>query len=279
MRNYMISGMLVSTIILLLGGSTLFAQRDTLWVEWNGENQLFVLHEVQPGETLYALSRYYGASVGQMEKANQITPENLSAGDTLRIGIDKTALLPVCRLKGLRPKSLQAVVAYKTRPGDNAYHISKRIFMQDQKCLFPDKAAETVKVGQVIVGGYFHSHNSWKQYEKDERMDAPVDGNQKSLEDAFWSQRTNRKAYHRNGAAKVMQGEPTAGYLVLMDELAQNTIVHLMNPMNNRECYAKVVGELPLKMKKENIIVVSELVMRNLNVRDERFRVFVEYFK
>jgi murein DD-endopeptidase MepM/ murein hydrolase activator NlpD len=279
MRNYIFSRILLSAAVVVLGCTSLIAQRDTLWIEYKGENELFVLHEVQPGETLYALSRYYGSSVGQLEKVNQVTPEDLRVGDTLRIGIDQSALLPVCRLKGMRPKSLQAVVAYRTKPGDNAYHISKRIFSQDQKCLFPDHTAEALGVGQVIVGGYFHSHNSWQKYEEENKQKATMDADQKSLEEAFWAQRNNRKAYHRNGAARVMEGEPTEGYLVLMDDLPLNTTIHLMNPMNNRECYAKVVGELPLKMKKENIIVVSELVMRKLNVRDDRFRVFVEYFR
>lgn len=279
MRNYIFSSILLTAFAFLLGYSKLLGQRDTLWIEWKGENQMIVLHEVQPGETLYALSRFYGASVGQLEKDNRVTPEDLTVGDTLRIGIDHSAVLPVCRLKGMRPKSLQAVVAYKIKPGDNAYHISKRIFMQDQKCLFTDEFAQELKVGEVVVGGYFHSHNSWQQYKKGNAHQKSMDEGQQSLEEVFWTQKTGLKAYHRNGAARVMEGEPTEGYLVLMDDLPVNTIVHLMNPMNNRECYAKVVGELPLKMKKENIIVVSELVMRNLNVRDERFRVFVEYFK
>lgn len=279
MRNYRLNKILLPFLFFSIALTSLIAQRDTLWVEWQGEKELFVLHEVQPGETLYALSRFYGATVNQIEKANGVQPEDLAVGDTLRIGIDREAVLPVCRLKGMRPKSLQAVVAYRAKPGDNAFHISKRIFTQDQNCLFPPKKAKDLRVGDVVVGGYFHSHNSWMKYQSNKTFNYTMDADQKALEESFWAQRENRKAHHANGAAKVMEGESTDAYLVLMDGLPINTTVHLMNYMNNRDCYAKVVGEIPLKLKKENIIVVSELVMRKLDVRDERFRVFVEYFK
>ncbi len=51
----------------------------------NDENGIFILHQVDAKETLYALSRRYGTSVASIIDHNQITGNSLSVGSILRI--------------------------------------------------------------------------------------------------------------------------------------------------------------------------------------------------
>ncbi len=60
------------------------ADVDSIGIE-NEESGIYVLHRVDPQETLYALSRRYGTSVESIVENNQIAGNSLSVGSVLRI--------------------------------------------------------------------------------------------------------------------------------------------------------------------------------------------------
>ena len=66
--------------------STFGMPQDSLRTE-NIEGRLFVIHEVEPQETLFALSRRYNVSVEDIKLNNPIVAEGLKVGDILRIPI------------------------------------------------------------------------------------------------------------------------------------------------------------------------------------------------
>jgi LysM repeat protein len=69
---------------LIFGFSIYGIDQDSIGVV-SERDELFVLHKVEPQETLYALSRRYRIPVESIVENNQITGNNLSVGSVLRI--------------------------------------------------------------------------------------------------------------------------------------------------------------------------------------------------
>lgn len=60
------------------------SEADSIGVE-SKDDQIYVLHRVEAKETLYSLSRRYGATIASIVENNQITANNLTVGEILRI--------------------------------------------------------------------------------------------------------------------------------------------------------------------------------------------------
>lgn len=86
MRCKLIIGCLTSMSCLLIGiNSYATAWIDSVGIERNA-GEIFVLHEVSEGETLFAISQRYHVSIEDLEELNKkVNLKKLSIGDTLRI--------------------------------------------------------------------------------------------------------------------------------------------------------------------------------------------------
>lgn len=91
------------------------SEADSIGIEQE-DDEIFVLHRVEPKETLYSLSRRYGASVESIVENNQISDNNLSVGAILRIpwsrGVSHIVepgetLYSISRLYGVSIESIQ----------------------------------------------------------------------------------------------------------------------------------------------------------------------------
>ncbi len=86
---------LVLTFFVLFGFSinSKASTFDSLRVERVGD-QSFILHEVDPKETLFGISRRYQASVGDIVNANEVLKAGLQIGQTIRIPFIPKSALP-----------------------------------------------------------------------------------------------------------------------------------------------------------------------------------------
>lgn len=75
------------------------------------ENDAYEIHKVQPGETLYGISRKYEVSVGDIKALNDLQDNNLSTGQELKIKE--------------KPTQKENKV-YTVQPGDTLYGISRK---------------------------------------------------------------------------------------------------------------------------------------------------------
>lgn len=86
---------LVLTLFILFGFSinSNASNFDSLRVERVGE-QSYIMHEVDPKETLFGISRRYQASVGDIVNANEVLKAGLQIGQTIRIPFIPKSALP-----------------------------------------------------------------------------------------------------------------------------------------------------------------------------------------
>ncbi|MEB2780608.1 LysM peptidoglycan-binding domain-containing protein [Algoriphagus sp. C2-6-M1] len=104
-------------LILLLSSSLSMASElssiDSVGVERIGE-QSYILHEVDPKETLFGISRRYKAAVGDIVNANPVLKEGLKIGQTIKVPFVSMAELPA------------GSVLHNVVPGETLFSISKK---------------------------------------------------------------------------------------------------------------------------------------------------------
>lgn len=271
MRNY--TTRFLGMLILCIGIIEVQAQiqaKDTIWVDYSQDHGLHVKHVVSKGETLYALSKIFNSEVDRLREINMLEDNNIRLSDTLLLPLSVQDIAFNCRLDEMRAKGPASVVVYRVRPGDNIFHIHHRVFEKKSDCLVSHLEAKNgLKFDQLLSVGLWRPSLSEEPWSKSTESD---------LEEQFWNQMTGKKVKYAQGAAKLSPSKLNKAY-VLFDGAEKGSIIRLSNPMNTQVCYAEVVGEIPIKLKRDNILVVSQLVLNALGARDERFRISVEFFE
>lgn len=135
-------GVLLMTLLLSL--NTLIVQagvQDSIGVE-KKDGKRFVLHRLEAKETLYALSRRYGAGVEDIKKANpDVNMNELKIGQVLRIpSPEKTEVAN-------KNTSTHIVIA-----GETLYSIAKRynVSVEEMKKINPN-AANGLSIGDELI--------------------------------------------------------------------------------------------------------------------------------
>ena len=78
------AGLLVGLLLLITGLNARTALPDSLGIVVEG-GKTFVIHQVDPGETLFALSRRYKVGVAEIQSANAMNDAGLRVGQKLKI--------------------------------------------------------------------------------------------------------------------------------------------------------------------------------------------------
>ncbi|EIM78436.1 peptidoglycan-binding lysin domain-containing protein [Nitritalea halalkaliphila LW7] len=114
------------------------AALDSVGIERKG-NQTFVLHDVAPKETLFGLSRRYGATVNDIIQQNDLK-DGLKIGQRIRIPIVLAAELP------------SDARAHQVQPGETLFAISRRyeVAVDDLK-RWNNLVGNDISVGQQLV--------------------------------------------------------------------------------------------------------------------------------
>lgn len=108
--------------------------------------QAWIIHEVEPKETLYSLAKRYGVSVEEIQAANP-TLKSLRIGDLVRIPYKQYK--PV--LYSARRDSLRGVKQHIVQTGETLYRISKMygVEIEDIK-RWNNLIDNAIRVGQVL---------------------------------------------------------------------------------------------------------------------------------
>lgn len=148
-------------LLLLITSANVWAltqPTDSVGVE-RRKGQLFILHKVEGGETLYSISREYGAPVKELINANENVPINdLAIGDTLRVPyishaarVDQQKILAVHEVQSsetlysISRKYEVDVQEIKTwnQLGNQPLAIGQRLIIYDKSGTEPEKTITT----------------------------------------------------------------------------------------------------------------------------------------
>ena len=112
---------------------------DSVGVERIG-NQSFIIHEVEPKETLFGISRRYQAPVGDIVDANPALKSGLKIGQTIKVPFIPKSELPA------------GAVLHKVVPGETLFSISKKYGVSvDEVMKANELKGNDLSVGQSLI--------------------------------------------------------------------------------------------------------------------------------
>lgn len=112
---------------------------DSVGVERVGDKS-YILHQVDPKETLFGISRRYGAPVNEIVSANEALKQGLKIGQTIKVPFIPKADLP------------SGSILHKVAPGETLFSISQyHSVTVDQVKQSNDLKGNDLSVGQSLI--------------------------------------------------------------------------------------------------------------------------------
>ncbi len=136
---------LISFVVLFLFFSITWANAselnagDSIGVERVGD-KTYILHQVSPQETLFAISRKYQVPVGEIQSSNEVLKQGLKIGQTIRV--------PYIAKSELE----KGTTLHKVAPGETLFSISKKYNVSvDSLKQWNKLLGNDLSIGQALV--------------------------------------------------------------------------------------------------------------------------------
>jgi LysM repeat protein len=270
------------------------------------DGKVFILHKVDPKETLFSISKKYGASVDDLKKYNTAIASGLKVGQIIKVPAKASASKTPdnTNIKQVQNTNISAAntKSHKVAAKETLYSISKKygISVDDIKKANPDIAAG-LKPGMVInipskvtQANISTEPDNVKKDKKDKQdishVISDVENNNtnvtvsKNQEDLSGIKPSSSKSTEggytkitETGVAEMMEDNAsTPKYLALHRTAAVGTIVEVLNQSNNQKIFVKVIGPLTDPVESNIIIRLSQKAFQRLT-GDKKIKVEISY--
>lgn len=274
---------------------------DSLGVkEINGHR--FVIHKVQQGEGYYALHRRYGVEVEQIRQANPDLGLALPLGALVLVPLEAlpVEVLPPSQTAELHTQVeiptpeftplpvVDQPIRHRVNAGETLYSLARRynVAVEDLRKWnrLPDN---NIQPNQELV---------IRQKAGDKKPKAPEEGQPMAI--LIWSDHNyattfdSLKWVHGTTQKQVKQVQQTVvasnivggpaisnKFLALHATAPSGTIIRLVNPMNHRIAFVKVVGSLPARNPEGSQIKITKALADKLGVLDTLYQLEAEYYE
>ncbi len=238
------------------------------------------IHVVQPGETLYSISKKYDVKLKELRKWNNLSDNNISPG--LQLKLRKDRYEPI-------GSEVEIRVSEDSIEKDSA-EVEMDPFAGFEKYLV--RTRETLSTIANKIGVKIDSLRFWNELESDYLrigqqlyFKASEETKANSLIEPKKKKRTqiDENGFERvyeEGVASVIQSMKTTRFLALHRTLPIGTNLKVRNLMNNQIVHVKVVGKLPGTGLNKNLLLrLSQPAYDQLGILDSKSRVEVSYSK
>jgi len=288
MNRYLIWAMFLWLPLNLLGktnfdltGDSLnyLTPQDTIFLSTGLYGQKVFVHEMEPNQTLYSLSKFYGLTLDELYYYN---PEN--EGGKYGIGSKIKVPVPNRSIIRFKPKnydgSSYVPLYYVVKKGETMYHVAQRIFkmpidtlMDRNKMIgYELSIGQKLRIGWMSIEGIPDGHRQFKGH--------PMWQKSYAYKMKYALQKRHKKEYNRKGPAVYIEGTKSTSDLFVMHKHAPiGSIIQVNNPMKRRTVYAKVIARTPASYDSNVEIVVSPRVGKMLGARDRKFYVKTKYLR
>ncbi len=260
------------------GAEPILTWRDSvLLTSENGQKYLH--HIVKPRQTLFGLSRFYGLSLEEFYYFNPDLRQdpNLRAGTLLKVPIPNRAIRRYPNAFFEREK--YAPLFYVVQPGENLFHIARRIFDMPIDTLRARNRLQNDNLypGQMLHVGWMEVSGIPAEW----RTASPVElVSEQNHRDSFERERERYTEHTGQGACFWNRdSNEKDGFYALHREAVIGTTIAVTNPMSGVVVHARVIGRIPSTYEPNIEVVLSPAAARQLRALDPRFFVRTRYFK
>lgn len=284
-----LSLLLVFSSLVIVAQSSLVTQPDTLWIEVDQDERAFILQPIETGTTFYKIANQYGIDISQLTVLNQnYKSDDLDIGSKINIPFEAIR----DTIEFMQPTEAAYILCYQVKPKENMFRISRIYFDMQTKDLLNinQMRRHDLSVDQILTIGYLR-----KAKEPDTSAVIASDTSGIHPDSIFLSNdqaqvmRSPLDEYRENHipisfgkgvAFWDKSAEESNRYYVLHATARLNSLMEIVNPMNQRKVFAKVVGNIPKNSYTNDIqIVVSSAVAKKLGVLDSRFYTTYQYIR
>lgn len=238
-----------------------------------------ISHTVEPGQTLYFISKKYDLSIDELRKYN---PEIL---DDLIIKPEQVLLIPVANSPTKIDKDSYKIHVVQTK--ETLYSIAQKYDTKVTELIGLNnlenagiKIGQELKVQKLNVNDEAMFSANMDEKLKEKKKNNPSKENSvvmsedvKLYKQLFESYDNGTNQLNKDkGIGNYLDGNSSGAYLAMVDNVPAEQIVKLRNLMNNRVIYLKVVGPVSTKDADKNIAIkISKSAANDLNIIEDRF--------
>lgn len=239
-----------------------------------------ISHKVEPGQTLYFISKKYDLSIDELRKSNPIIEDDL---------IIKPAQVLIIPVKN-----------EPTKLDDNAYKIH---VIQTKETLFSISQMYNIEISELIrLNNLENASIDIGQELKVQKLDVnnaaiytnPTAITGESSEKEIKKEKPKQQEFNEDvllykqlfdsydtegyqinqdkGIGNYLDGSSSGAYLAMVNNVNTEQIIKVRNLMNNKVIYLKVVGPVSSKDADKNIAIkISKSAANDLNIIEDRF--------
>ncbi len=254
--------------------------KDTIFLHVDDFGNKIFEHQMERGQTLYSLARFYGLKInGLLSYNTHLDPEiGFAPGTIINIPIPDSSILKTCETG--YPKAGHVPVRYVVKRGDTFYHIAKHFFNIPLDTLQKWNNLENTMMfsGMQLHVGYLSLDGIPDSLQLSNA--SPLAAKMLGLQREFDYRKSYDETSFQNGAAYWQREKTGKSDLYCLHRYAPvGSVVHIKNPMRNKQIYAKVIAPIPDRAYGDDIIIVlSPSVAKLLGARDPKFYVELEYY-
>ncbi len=267
-------------VVVPLHNYRFLSPQDSIFLSFDYFNQKVFQHVAGAGQTLYAISRYYGLPLEELYFYNPgLRDGALQPGQPVTIPLPNRAIIRY-QTPGF-DTTHHAPVYYVVRQGDTMYNICRRHFRMPVDTIRLRNRLDdiTLRPGQVLHVGWMSIEGIPEEFRQN-AMDPLTRLNSAMREAYYQSTAMGPTAEQRGAAFWKKDSRENSDFYALHRYAALNSVIEVENPMTNRRVYLKVIGRIPDRAYEDEVVVVlSPLAAKTLLAKDPRFFVRVTYPK
>jgi len=252
--------------------------KDTIFLKVDDFGNKLFGHQMEPGQTLFSMSKFYGLKVDAVLAFNSELDRDNYHYQTINVPIPDSAIIKEWD-EGY-PRAGFVPVFYVVKHGDNFYRISKHFFgiPMDTLKMWNGLEKTMMFTGMKLHVGYMSMSGITDSLQI--ANSSPLGAKMQKLQNEFEYMSSYGEPKFHNGAAYWQREKKgKADYYALHRFAPIGSVIQVKNPMKRKTMYAKVIARIPDRAYGDDIVVVlSPTIAKLLGARDPRFFVEVRHF-
>ncbi|WP_316831593.1 LysM peptidoglycan-binding domain-containing protein [Pedobacter aquatilis] len=236
-------------------------------------------YTVKKGESIFTIAKQYGITAYQIRKLNNLSDNNLSTGQVLKMPSDIAVEIPKQTEKteqvAVKEPAKEESFIYTAGSGESIFNIAKKFNLTAYQIRTANKLNDnTITAGQKLIIPKPPEPKSVNDLSKQEQENNPDSTSFKDPKLRGAPSRYGLNQVEEKGTAvSIADADLDATKMLVLHRTAPiGTIIKLTNPMTNRTALAKVVGKFTEnESTKDVIIVMTKAVADSLGALDKRF--------